>query len=121
MKRQKLILNFAIAIILIGFIIYQSIDLIQLNKKKQHQNWTQDQIDEIVEKCINDAYQVTDLKIYPEIIRNYCECATDTLIKHFKYDELLEQENLTLDEKMKVNLPIVQKCMDKALTEINEN
>ena len=119
--KRKTIFSLVLIIALLTILIFQILDSIECKKGKENKTWSEEQIQTMIEDCMDDVYKTDEsLKNYPEIVREYCECATDTMIKHFSYEEILEHEKMDKGELEVLIQPVVKDCMDKAFEKIRE-
>jgi len=102
------------------FIFFTSLLLLSIFIYKLGKNtskvpeWDKAVVEDMVHNCMKGIYEGTpEMKAHPELVQEYCECSTDTIIKVFTYEEMKQFEEKPQDEQLEVYMPYIQKCFDE--------
>jgi type II secretory pathway pseudopilin PulG len=105
--RMKKFQNIASIIIIILIALLIVIKWFQ-NRSKKTMVWTDEDRTILIDNCI-ETIGARAVR-FPLITEEYCECSTDTLMKHFSKYEYLEIEQKEFKEKMKIFTPVILEC-----------
>ena len=96
-------LLFCIGPFIVFGLIFNSNSLFQLT--------TEDYKERMIQNCIDTAGEPANQ--YPEELRQYCECAMNTITKQFSKQEMVKHKGLTEDEVLELYMPYIQGCISE--------
>lgn len=100
-------------ILLSGYGIYNGLfDL------KESQNWKSESKQILIAKCISDSKDMA--KKYPELTKEYCECSTNLIQAKFTQSKYIEITRKTIDEQMKILMPVFENCLTEYQSKIKK-
>lgn len=106
-----------VIIIVMGGLLYTQIG--DLNKKRaEGEKWNNEDYRVLVNKCIEEATQANGN--YPEITKEYCECGTKLVMKHFTKKEYLKFVKKPQNEQLEIAQPIFKACLYNYLAKLKE-
>lgn len=77
--------------------------------KKEDIGWTKEDRSILIDKCIKETGNIGIL--YPDIVREYCECSNDLLLSEFSKIEYLNLLKKPIEKQMELSQPIFQSCL----------
>jgi hypothetical protein len=83
---------------------------------KTERQWTSEDKETLVKACLRDAGQNSIM--YPETMREYCDCSFDKIMSKFSYTEYVSSLNKTIAEQKKLMMPLIQVCYDSMTIEV---
>ncbi len=80
------------------------------NQMKKKIKWEEGDRQVLIDQCLHDLGGRAVL--YANIAEEYCECTTDTFMKHYTKYEYFEVEAKPFEEKSKEMTPIILDCIN---------